>query len=158
MVVASATPLESDDNYTILERRLLPHCNRVYALLNQSIPENIPEVFNFSLINACHDLAKLYSHQDKMAEAEAMFLRALAGEEKAWGLDHISTLETVNNLGVLYWKQGKMAEAEARYLRALAGKEKAWGLDHTSTLSTVNNLGALYLKQGKLAEAEAVSR
>ena len=58
-----------------------------------------------------------------MAEAEAMFLRALAGFEKAWGPDHISTLETVNNLGTLYWKQGKMEEAEAMHLRALAGYE-----------------------------------
>ena len=68
-----------------------------------------------------------------MAEAEAMYLRALAGYEKAWGPDHTSTLDTVNNLGILYRKQGKMADAEAMYLRALAGYEKAWGPDHTST-------------------------
>ena len=42
-----------------------------------------------------------------------MYLRALAGYEKAWGPDDTATLSTVNNLGILYWKQGKMAEAEA---------------------------------------------
>ncbi|SLM38781.1 beta transducin-like protein het-e4s, partial [Lasallia pustulata] len=79
-----------------------------------------------------------------MAEAEAMYRRALEGKEKAWGPRHTSTLHTVNNLGVLYAEQGKMAEAEAMYRRALEGYEKAWGPEHTSTLNTINNLGSLY--------------
>jgi hypothetical protein len=37
-----------------------------------------------------------------------MYVRALAGNEKA---DHASTLDTVNNLGNLYYAQGKLAEA-----------------------------------------------
>ncbi|MCJ1348337.1 hypothetical protein MMC31_006568, partial [Peltigera leucophlebia] len=154
MVVASAAPKKSDVDYTLLQRRLLPHCNCVCSLLRQSIPENIPQSSELSL--AFHRLATLYLDQGKMAEAEAMYLRALAGKEKAWGPDHTSTLDTVNYLGALYSDQGKMAEAEAMFLRALAGKEKAWGPDHTSTLDTVNNLGIFYRKQGKMAEAEAM--
>ena len=61
----------------------------------------------------------------RLKEAEAMYLRALKGYEKAWGAEHTSTLDTVNNLAVLYSDQGKMAEAEAMYMRALKGKEKA---------------------------------
>ena len=60
-----------------------------------------------------------------MAEAEAMYVRALKGKKKAWGAEHTSTLDAVNNLGVLYANQGKMAEAEAMYIRALKGYEKA---------------------------------
>ncbi|SLM38841.1 nb-arc and tpr domain protein [Lasallia pustulata] len=60
-----------------------------------------------------------------MAEAEAMYRRALEGYEKAWGPEHTSTLNTINNLGSLYSSQGKMAEAEAMYRRALEGYEKA---------------------------------
>jgi tetratricopeptide (TPR) repeat protein len=59
-----------------------------------------------------------------MAEAEAMYVRALRGKEKVWGAEHTSTLDTVNNLGLLYADQGKMAEAEAMYVRALRGYEK----------------------------------
>ena len=55
-------------------------------------------------------LGLLYSDQDKMTEAEVIYLRALAGKEKAWGPDHTSILHTVNNLGNLYLDQGKMAE------------------------------------------------
>ena len=50
-----------------------------------------------------------------------MYVRALAGNEKALGPDHTSTLDTVNNLGILYRDQGKLAEAEQMYQRALAG-------------------------------------
>jgi len=60
-----------------------------------------------------------------MKEAEDMYLRALAGKEKAWDLAHTSTLRTVNNLGNLYLKQGKTKEAEDMYLRALTGCEQA---------------------------------
>ena len=60
-----------------------------------------------------------------MAEAEAIYMRALKGKKKAWGTEHISTLNTVNNLGLLYKDQGKIAEAEAIYIRALEGKKKA---------------------------------
>ncbi|SLM34521.1 kinesin light chain 1 [Lasallia pustulata] len=93
-----------------------------------------------------------------MAEAEAMYRRALEGREKAWGPEHTSTLDTVHNLGILYKDQGKMAEAEAMYRRALEGRENAWGPEHTSTLDTVHNLGILYKDQGKMAEAEAMFR
>ncbi|SLM38014.1 nb-arc and tpr domain protein [Lasallia pustulata] len=67
-----------------------------------------------------------------MAEAEAMYRRALEGREKAWGPEHTSTLGTVNNLGNLYKDQGKMAEAEAMYRRALEGQDGRSG-SHVST-------------------------
>ena len=156
MVVASAAPTESNIDYTLLQRRLLSNCNRVYSLLHLNIPENMSKSFDLLLINACHRLAALYSYQGKMAEAEALYLWALTEKEKIWGPDHTSTLDTVNNLGLPYSNKGKIAEAEAIYLRALPGYEKAWGADHASTLGIVNNLGLLYSDQGKMADAEAM--
>ncbi|THW78066.1 hypothetical protein D6D18_09819 [Aureobasidium pullulans] len=88
------------------------------------------------------------------AEAEETYKRALAESEKALGLKHSSTSDTVNKLGNLYQAKGRFAEAEEMYKRALAGKEKALGPEHTSTLDTVFNLGNLYAEQGRLAEAE----
>ncbi|KAH8723188.1 hypothetical protein GQ44DRAFT_741145 [Phaeosphaeriaceae sp. PMI808] len=83
--------------------------------------------------------------------AEKMYLRALQGFEKAWGSDHILTLDTgPDHTSTLE----TLDEAEKMYLRALQGKEKAWGLDHTSTLDIVNNLGNLYADLGRLNEAE----
>ncbi|SLM37537.1 tetratricopeptide repeat domain containing protein [Lasallia pustulata] len=65
-----------------------------------------------------------------MAEAEAMFRRALEGREKALGPEHTSTLETVNNLGVLYKDQGKMAEAEAMFRREELELERGKGIKY----------------------------
>ncbi|KAK6384171.1 hypothetical protein LTR81_027439 [Elasticomyces elasticus] len=130
------------------QRRLLQHAERCIEYLPrlESTPPNIAE--------SLHDIGNLFSKQDKMREAEEMYLRALRGFEEAWGPKHTSTLFTVNNLGNLYKNQGKMQEAEEMYLRALRGMEEAWGPKHTSTLDTVNNLGNLYSNQGKMQEAE----
>jgi predicted S18 family serine protease len=49
--------------------------------------------------------------------------KAERGHKKAWGTEHMSTLDTVNNLDMLYAGQGKMMEAEAMYMRALQGYE-----------------------------------
>ena len=59
-----------------------------------------------------------------------MYIRALQGREKALGLDHTSTLATVNCLVLLYAEQGKLTETEKMYVRALQGFE-----DALSTLS-----------------------
>ncbi|KAK5080194.1 hypothetical protein LTR05_008761 [Lithohypha guttulata] len=108
-------------------------------------PDHLAQVVN---------LAEILSQQIQYSAAEQMYVRALAGYEKALGAEHTSTLDTVNNLGSLYRDQGKLDEAEQMYVRALAGYEKALGAEHTSTLHTVNNLGSLYHDQGKLDEAE----
>ncbi|KAG4427466.1 hypothetical protein IFR05_017051, partial [Cadophora sp. M221] len=63
---------------------------------------------------ALHNLGALFRDQDKLAEAEAMYVRALQGKEVALGPDHTSTLDTVNNLGRLYANQGKLAKAMMR--------------------------------------------
>jgi tetratricopeptide (TPR) repeat protein len=83
-----------------------------------------------------------------------MFQRALAGFEKELGLEHTSTLSTVNSLALLYKDQGELAQAEAMYQQAIVRKEKVLGPEHRSTLSIVHNIGLLYYRQGKLAEAE----
>jgi tetratricopeptide (TPR) repeat protein len=68
--------------------------------------------------------------QGKLGEAEEMYQRALQGFEKAWGLEHTSTLDTVNNLGNLYADLGRLDEAEEMYQRALSGFEKRLGYEY----------------------------
>ncbi|KAG2026624.1 hypothetical protein GB937_001409 [Aspergillus fischeri] len=140
---------KNDREYARLQQRLLPHANHVIKREKYSWPDDKVAVWgSFS------GLGNLYSDQGKLKEAEEMYQQALAGYEKALGLDHPSTLDIVNNLGNLYSDQGKLREAEEMYQRALAGYEKALGLDHPSTLKTVANLGTLYSAQGKLKEVE----
>jgi tetratricopeptide (TPR) repeat protein len=101
-----------------------------------------------STLDTVNNLGILYKNQGKLAEAEAIYIRALEGYEKALGPDHTSTLDTVNNLGTLYSDQGKLAEAEAMYIRALQGYEDALGLELTSSylpaLNTMFAFGELF--------------
>ncbi|KAN0085501.1 HET domain containing protein [Elaphomyces granulatus] len=139
---------EESAKWWLAQRRLLPHATRCsHAVLNGMVMDDGMEW-------ALYNLGRIYMDQGKLDEAEKMYQRALQGYEKAWGPDHISTLNTINNLGLLYMEQGKLDEAEKMYQPALQGYEKALGPGHTSTLNTVNNLGSLYTDQGKLDEAE----
>ncbi|KAL3439993.1 hypothetical protein BJX65DRAFT_49951 [Aspergillus insuetus] len=147
--VGYMVPTNSDRDYATLQQRLLPHANYLIQRERYNWPDNKTEIWG-----AFGGLGFLHSDQGKLKEAEGMYQRALAGFEKALGLDHTSTLDIVNNLGNLYRKQGKLKEAEEMCQRALAGYEKAVGPDHTSTLDAVNNLGNLYSDQDKLKEAE----
>jgi tetratricopeptide (TPR) repeat protein len=148
--VASEVPGNKADKWWLLQQRLLQHVARQEQFITDG-------KMDFKRMEwALRNLGDLYADQGRLAEAEAMYDRALQGSEEALGPKHISTLDTVNNLAILYANQGRLAEAEAMYDRALQGKEEALGPRHISTLDTVNNLGNLYAKQGRLAEAEAM--
>ncbi|KAL2782391.1 hypothetical protein BJX66DRAFT_345881, partial [Aspergillus keveii] len=149
MSVGHTVPRNSERDYAVIQRRLLPHAN---YLINRGRGDWLVDTID--MWDASDGIGNLYFDQGKLKEAEKMYQRALAGYDKALGPDHTSTLDTVNNLGNLYSNQGRLKEAEEMYQRALAGYEKALGPDHTSTLYTVHNLGILYKNQGKLKEAE----
>ena len=154
IIVASAMPSETVLHYPLVQRRLLPHYDHVYSMLQRHLQEAFKNrEYLPSLSSAYHQLGALYKDQGKMKEAEDMYLRALTGKEKAWGLEHTSTLDTVNNLGILYRNQGKMKEAEDMYLRALTGYEKAWGPEHKHVFDTRYNLGLLYKERSMFGNA-----
>ena len=77
-------------------------------------------------LGSFNDLGALYYMQGKLAEAEPLWVRALAGKEAALGPSHPDTLATVYSLGGLYQAQGKLAEAEAMFRRELDGCEAGW--------------------------------
>jgi tetratricopeptide (TPR) repeat protein len=134
-------------NSWILQRRLLQHAIRQerFILEGKVNPKEIEW--------AVHKLGLLYADQDKLAEAEAMYTRALQGKEEALGPKHTSTLSTVNNLGNLYAYQGKLAEAEAMYTRALQGYEEALGPEilrsYLPALNTMFAFGDLFARTGR---------
>jgi tetratricopeptide (TPR) repeat protein len=82
-------------------------------------------------LNTVNNLRSLYKDQNKLAEAEIMFQRAMRLSEKALGVEHTLTLNIVNNLGNLYRDQSKLIKAEMMYQQALQGYEKALGRDNT---------------------------
>jgi hypothetical protein len=53
-----------------------------------------------------------------------MLQRALDGRFFALGVDHTSTLDTINNLEILYRAQGRLDQVEQMYMRVGLGWEK----------------------------------
>jgi tetratricopeptide (TPR) repeat protein len=148
--VGKHVPEPGAQNSWVTQRRLLRHADKSWGfIVDDALDVNGKE-------DILHMFGNMYSDQGKYNKAEQMYQRALQGKEKAWGLEHTSTLETVNNLGILYKDLGRLNKAETMYQRALQGFEKAWGLEHTSTLNTINNLGNLYKDLGRLDEAETM--
>ncbi len=131
VLVASSAPHSTMTDHTLIQRRLLPHCDRVCFLLRGSIPKAPTYEKESSLDIACNTVGYLYRNLGKLREAEDMYVRALAGYERALGPEHTSTLQTVNNLGLLFADQEKLGEAEDMYMRALVGKEMYLGHEHT---------------------------
>ncbi len=93
--------------------------------------------------SADHFMGDLYRNQEKLGDAEDMYVHALAGYETALRPEHTSTLRTVLCLGNLYKHQGKLREAEDMYMRALAGYEKAFGSENGHTVAAQKNLANL---------------
>jgi tetratricopeptide (TPR) repeat protein len=141
------------DNLSALRyRRFVPHAVRLVHERFQKVGSQQEWLQN--KLTKTRVIAGLLNEQVQYKAAERMYVRALAGYEKALGPDHTSTLETVNNLGALYRAQGKLAEAEQMYQRALAGYEKASQSETIPALKAVKSLGLLYRDQGKLKDAE----
>jgi tetratricopeptide (TPR) repeat protein len=74
---------------------------------------------------AFHNLGDLYADQGKLAEAEAMYIRALQGYKEALGpdclLSYLPALITMFSFGDLLSRTGRKGIAKNMYTRALSG-------------------------------------
>ena len=105
-----------------------------------------------------NNLAVLLSVTNRLAEAEALYRRALAITEKSFGPEHPNVAIRLNNLAELLRDTNRLAEAEPLYRRALAIFEKSFGSKHPNVAISLNNLAALLRDTDRLAEAEPLSR
>jgi len=126
------------------------------AALNLATAEFGPDASETA--TALNNLALTYHRLARYTEAEPLYRRAIAIDEKARGKDHPTVATEYNNLASLLQAQGKLAEAEPLYRQAIAIDEKALGKDHPTVAIRYNNLAGLLRDQGKLAEAEPLFR
>jgi tetratricopeptide (TPR) repeat protein len=128
--------------------RLLPHAKDAAKLI---------EKWDITFKEAARLLnqAAFYSQErGQYAEAEPLYKRSLAINEKALGPEHPHVATVLNNLALLYNVQGKYTEAEPLYKRSLAIDEKALGPDHPDLATDLDNLALLYGNQGNYTQAE----
>ena len=111
-----------------------------------------------NLAGAMNNLAQLYGDVGRDAEAEPLYMRALAIMEKAVGVDSVEIAPELNNLAALYQRQLRYAEAEPLFKRALDLSEKQLPANHPDIGRALNNLATCYEKQDRHAESEALTR
>ena len=100
------------------------------------------------------NLGTLSFYQGHYAEAQSLYRRALAIEEKRGS----NPASTMNNLAVLYRAQARYSEAERLYMRALTIREKALGPQHPEIAKILTNLADLYTRQRQFSKAESMLR
>jgi CHAT domain-containing protein/Tfp pilus assembly protein PilF len=110
------------------------------------------------LAGAMNNLAQLYGDVGRDAEAEPLYMRALAIMEKTVGVDSVEMAPELNNLAALYQRQLRYAEAEPLFKRALALSEKQLPANHPDIGRALNNLATCSEKQDRHAESEALTR
>src|SRR5271166_3158485 len=134
-----------------LWEQLAPHCR---ILLN-CVQDHVLEPKATRIMN---DLAVWLNNRAEHGEAEPLYRRALAIDEKSFGRDHPNVASRLNNLAGLLRATNRLAEAEPLYRRALAIDEKSFGPEHPNVAIRLNNLALLLSDTDRLAEAEPLYR
>src|SRR5262245_15045797 len=110
-------------------------------------------VGQMALHRALNQLGRLLRETNRPVEAEALFRRALANDEK---LDEEHEFADLVNLGWVLHDTNRLNEAEPLLRRALALAER-YGPNYEQARA-LNSLGALLAETNKAAEAEALFR
>lgn len=95
----------------------------------------------------------LLMDQDKYAEAEQAFKRALGIQERK-PAEHPQLVNSINNLAKVYYYQGKYDEAEPLYQKLLETYKKSPNASPTGLAWYTKNYALLLYARGKKAEAE----
>ena len=101
-----------------------------------------------------NNLASLCHNQRKLAEAQALYERALTIRRDALGQHYPMVAQSLNNLSSLYRELGRHEEAEQFSTQAVAIAEGVFGPDHYRITNCLNNLGAVYAARGRYSDAE----
>ncbi len=105
-----------------------------------------------------NDVGLLLKEKALHTEAEALYRRALAIDERSFGADHPKVAIRLNNLASLLQATNRLGEAEPLMRRALAIDERSFGADHPNVAMDLNNLARLLQATNRLADAEPLMR
>jgi tetratricopeptide (TPR) repeat protein len=103
-----------------------------------------------------NNLAVVYTHQERYAEAEPVFQRVLRIYEQALGPDHPRYARTLFRYAEWHVAQGLLAEAESLFERAMAIQEKKLPADHPKALATRAAYANLLRATGRQEAAAAL--
>ena len=115
---------------------------------------NIPEPTGWLM----NELGLYLQERIRFDEAEDLFRRVLALNEKLLGQDNPTVATCLNNLAELLRNTNCLSEAESMYRRALKIDESSFGPDHPKVAIELSNLALLLQATNRLSEAELMYR
>jgi tetratricopeptide (TPR) repeat protein len=161
VIAGLAAPSQLDEDFGILQRRLLPHvqcCSRqVLESMGREDVSKTERGIARVVDVAYHCLGDIYADYGNFVEAEKMYKRALEGTKRILGPNDSQIPFSVNELGKPFSfirKRGNSTDTEQSHQIAVESLEKPLSLGHLVSLGTMKSLGNIYLKNGKLDEAE----
>jgi tetratricopeptide (TPR) repeat protein len=98
------------------------------------------------------------SISDPLVEAEPLMRRALAIDEKNYGLDHPNVARDLSSLAQLLLRTGRLEEAEVLMRQALTIDEKNFGKDHPNLARDLIILAQSLQGMNRVVEAEPLVR
>ena len=104
---------------------------------------------------SAHHLALAHHALDELADAEALFERALVIQRRELDEDDPALATTLSDYGYLLTYRGAYERAEAALLEALAIQERALHPGDPRIADTLGNLGLLYRSTGETNRAKA---
>ena len=114
--------------------------------------EKSPALHQARILNTQVRLARLYTDQGRLVDAEALTRRVLASRTESLGLDHRDTMGSMFHLATVLSRSNKLAEADNLYqFLLMRSQHLSYNTDFLFAA-----LGSLYIQQGKLTESEAM--
>ncbi|PGG95771.1 hypothetical protein GX51_08124 [Blastomyces parvus] len=90
-------------------------------------------------------------------DAEKAIAQVMETRKKKLGVDHPSTLVSIDILALVYSRQGRLDAAEELNVEAMKIKKTNLGADHPDTLVSMTNLASIYWTRGRLDAAEELN-
>jgi CHAT domain-containing protein len=128
----------------------LPFAQQLLASAEQQLRPDDPR-----LAGVMYEVGGVYRLAARTDDAIALFKRAVAIREHAYGQDAPQVGEVLNAIGVTASENGRYAEAEQAYNRAIAIAEKAH--NHFNIGAVLNGLAMSYDEQERYADAIPLS-
>ena len=117
-----------------------------------AIHEKVLGENNESVATDANNLALIYLREDKYADSETLYKKAVATEERLG--DAAGEATALGGLGTLYDQISKFADAEQAFSQALAANLKALGPQHPLIGLSLDHLAQAYTGEGKFTDAE----
>eukprot|EP00729_Bicosta_minor_P012333 gene12333-biopygen27050 len=119
--------------------------------------QHLPET-DAESVDAYVDLADALMKDGKNSEAEMVFRKVLALDQRLFGAEHPNTLGTAYNLADCLRFQRKFEEAIMLHKTTLRSQRRVLGMEHRDTLGTKSALATALKANGQLEKAEKMFR